>query len=115
MADIDQSTEKISALQEGLMEWSEDNLRGFPWRNTDSTYEVLIAEILLQRTDANKVEPVYRKFVETYPGFDKLAEAEVDDVASVLEPLGLQNKRGKALVRIAKAYLGKQSLRTRKS
>lgn len=90
----------VSTLREGIMEWSADNLRDFSWRQTCEPYEVLIAEILLQRTAADKVEPIYDEFLKRYPSPSALSKAEVSEVADVLEPLGLHNKRGAALVRI---------------
>ena len=41
---------EIEVFREALLEWADGNLRDLPWRNTASPYEVLIAEILLQRT-----------------------------------------------------------------
>lgn len=93
-------SERIEALRDALLSWSAGNLRQFPWRETRDPYEVLVAEILLQRTFAGKVEPVYVLLIERYPTVDELGEAEAEDVAEILEPLGLQNKRGRALVRI---------------
>lgn len=57
--------------------------------------------MLLQRTRSNKVEAVYREFIAEYPNLDALAEADKEDLATILEPLGLQNKRAEALVQIA--------------
>ena len=98
---------KIEVLQKRLLEWVEEgNLREFPWRNTSSPFEVLVAEILLQQTPANRVEQVYRELLAEYPTLEALAEAEADDVASLIEELGLHNKRGKALVRNARDLEG---------
>lgn len=82
-----------------LLQWSEGNLREFPWRETDSPYELLIAEILLQQTLAAKVPPVYEKFLTRFPTPDELAEANPDDIATLLTPLGLQNRKASALVK----------------
>ena len=53
---------------------------------------MLIAEILLSVTLAAKVEPVYHEFLNRYPDFESLAEADVHELADLLEPLGLQNR-----------------------
>lgn len=91
----------VQQFRSHLFDWSENNLREFPWRDPDATtYEVLVAEILLQRTPAERVEPIYDEVVGTYPSLADLADADPDDVATILTPLGLQNKRGKALVKI---------------
>lgn len=90
----------VSTFQEGIMEWSADNLREFSWRQTSEPYEVLIAEILLQRTAAEKVEPIYDEFLKRYPSPSVLSKADVSEVADGLKPLGLHNKRSTAPVRI---------------
>lgn len=93
---------EIEAFQEGLRKWADedDNIRQFSWREKDSPYEVLIAEILLGATLASKVEPIYDEFIEQYPDLKDLADADVNELASLLEPLGLHNRRAAALVKI---------------
>lgn len=88
-----------SAIQKGLLAWAdESNLREFPWRNTTSTYEVLVAEVLLQQTLASKVVPVYEELLDRYPGPAEIADADSDEVTDLLEPLGFHNQRARALV-----------------
>jgi len=83
-----------------LLSWACGNLRTFPWRETTDPYEVLIAEILLQKTAAEKVEPIYREFLSTYPSLEELADADRDELADIIYSLGFQNQRSKALVSI---------------
>lgn len=81
-----------------LVEWGRENYREFPWREEDrSPYEVFIAEMLLRRTSAEAVEPVYREFLDRYPDLNSLSSADRDELADLLQPLGLHNKRAKAL------------------
>lgn len=98
------SSVEADAFRSPLLSWSKENLRKYPWRETDSPYRVLVAEILLQKTFADKVEPIYDKFVFRYPDLETLANANVDEVASLLKPLGLQNVRARALIDIANEY-----------
>jgi adenine-specific DNA glycosylase len=60
---------EIEAFQEGLRKWAGegDNIRQFSWREKDSPYEILIAEILLGATLTSKVEPTYDEFIEDIP------------------------------------------------
>lgn len=46
-----------------LLKWSQKNLRDFPWRRTKDSYKIIIAEIMLQRTKANQVAPVFQRFI----------------------------------------------------
>lgn len=75
--------------------------RPFPWRQSRDRYAVLIGELLLQRTRAEHVEPVYHRFLGLWPEPASLAEAEASDVAAVLRPLGLA-KRAALLVRLGR-------------
>jgi A/G-specific adenine glycosylase len=61
---------------------------------------VLIAEILLQRTRAETVEPIFNEFIERYPSMVELRDAEEADIAGLLSPLGLHNRRASSLVKI---------------
>lgn len=95
------SGDKATCFRENLLDWADDNLRTFPWRETDEPYRILIAEFLLQRTQAKQVEPVYEHFINHYPNFRSLSGVKADELADILRPLGLQNKRSTALVGIA--------------
>jgi A/G-specific adenine glycosylase len=94
--------ETIELFRSNLLEWAETNLRSFPWRETSDPYEVLVAEILLQKTAAEKVEPVYNDLITTYTTSEELAEAEQERLAEVIYSLGLQNQRSQALIAIGK-------------
>jgi A/G-specific adenine glycosylase len=93
----------IEDFRSELLGWASDNLRTFRWRETTDPYEILIAEILLQKTAAEKVEPVYEEFLATYPTLEELAAAERNELADIIYSLGLQNQRSKALVSIGQA------------
>lgn len=88
-------------FQNELLEWSKGNLRKFPWRTTSDPYKILIAELLLRRTFAAKVEPIYETFVSEYPDFDAVAAADDDELREIIRPLGLQNQRVNVLRKVA--------------
>ncbi|MHA1671647.1 MAG: hypothetical protein ACTSV5_13895 [Promethearchaeota archaeon] len=52
-------------------------------------YKVLISEILLTRTKAKQVTPVYKNFMENYPTLNDFLKAELDDLKIMLKSLGL--------------------------
>lgn len=84
-----------------LLEWSEDNLRDFPWRNPSlSFYEVFLAEFLLTQTPAENVARVHPEFVERFPDLDAIRAASEEEIAEVLEPVGFYNRRARALKEI---------------
>ncbi len=72
-----------------LLTWAKQNLRDYPWRRTSNPYSILVAEFLLQKTDADTVVPIYEAFLNRYPTVEKLALAEVEELAELLQPLGL--------------------------
>jgi A/G-specific adenine glycosylase len=83
----DQSTRE---LRRQLLRWWRRHRRDFPWRRTRDPYKVLIAEILLRRTHAPQVVPVYSQFLEEYPNPAALAAAAADRIRGLLRPLGLR-------------------------
>ncbi|ELZ42952.1 A/G-specific adenine glycosylase [Halorubrum californiense DSM 19288] len=74
-----------------LLSWYEQNGRhDLPWREPDRTpFEVLLAEIMLQRTTAEAVAGVFRPFAARYPTPAAAAAAPSDDIKGLVEPLGL--------------------------
>ena len=97
---------EIKWFRKRLISWAEQNLRDYPWRRTSDPYSLLIAEFLLQRTDADTVVPIYEVFLECYPTVEKLALAKVDALAQLLQPLGLFS-RVERLSQTAKIIVGK--------
>lgn len=80
---------RIKWFRQQLSTWGVTNRRDFPWRKTTDSYHLLVAESLLQRTDAQTVAPIYELFLEHYPTIKDLAAANLDHVAKLLKPLGL--------------------------
>jgi A/G-specific adenine glycosylase len=58
-------------------------------------YRALVAEILLQRTRAHQVVPVYREFCARFPSPEHLGGATPAQVLSVIRPLGLAWRAGR--------------------
>lgn len=75
-----------------LLRWGRENFRSFPWRETRDPYEILIAEVMLHRTKAPQVLPVYLRFLQRYPGIEELARAEKEDLHAVMASLGLRQR-----------------------
>ena len=70
--------------------WGKENFRDFPWRRPRRRWHGLIAEILLQRTRAENVIPVYRAFIASFPTLKRFAEASVEEIEQIIWPLGLR-------------------------
>jgi A/G-specific adenine glycosylase len=83
------STARIKWFRQQLSTWGIANRRDYPWRQNNDAYHLLVAESLLQKTDADTVAPIYKLFLEHYPTIQDLAAANLEDVAKLLKPLGL--------------------------
>jgi A/G-specific adenine glycosylase len=79
----------IVQFQTGLLSWWENNARDFSWRRDRSAYRTAIAELMLRRTRASQVEPVYSAYMAKYPTVEDAAEAAPEAMADILYPLGL--------------------------
>jgi len=92
----------IDIFRRKLLEWwltikKED----FPWRSTRDPYKILVAEIMLRKTDVNKVRAVYSAFIERFPDFSSLARAKEEEIIEFLKPLGIYRRRARQLKKIA--------------
>lgn len=77
---------------ETLLEWYKINKRCFPWRKESDPYRILISELMLQRTQARQVEPVYLEFVKHFPNASTLVNSSIKEIESVIYPLGLAHR-----------------------
>lgn len=92
---------KIAAVRAGLLGWFETNRRDLPWRRSRDPYQILVAEIMLQQTQVDRVLPYYREFLERFPTVESLAAAPVADVIKLWAGLGY-NRRAVNLQRTAR-------------
>lgn len=83
------ATINLTSLRHALLTWGRVSGRSFPWRETANPFHILIAEMMLRRTQARQVVPVYEAFIATYPDATALANASAEAVAKALYPLGL--------------------------
>jgi A/G-specific adenine glycosylase len=80
--------------------------RALPWRKTKNPYRILLSELMLQQTQAERVVPKYNVFLKQYPTLTSLKEASYAEVLRLWSGLGY-NRRAKYLLDIAKATNGK--------
>jgi len=79
----------VVAFRKTLIAWGREHFRSFPWRLTEDPYRILMAEVMLHRTQAPQVVPIYEHFVEQYPKVLVLAQVNKEDLHQVLYSLGL--------------------------
>jgi len=88
------------AFVEKILDWHKRNERDFVWRKTRDPYKVLVAEIMLQKTDAKKVSEIYDGFIEKYPNPYILANAPLSELRKDIMLLGI-HKRAERLKNLA--------------
>lgn len=97
--------ERRRRFREDLLEWADEDLREFPWREPDrSFYEVFVAEFFLTQTPADNVAELYPRFLRRFPDLDALESASLSEIADSIEPIGFHNMRASALEAIADEY-----------
>lgn len=69
--------------------WHRGGKRDFPWRRTTDPYLVLISEIMLHRTKANQVVPVFNEFVRKYQDIISIDNSTDAELHNILHSLGL--------------------------
>lgn len=76
----------------------QEDLRDQPWR-------LLVACMMLNQTTAVQVKQVMPKFFERYGGPRIAAAGNTEFMASLLKPLGLYNRRAKAIQRMSEDFM----------
>ena len=76
-------------FQKNLLKWFRKNGRKYPWRLETDPFKILIAEIMLQRTKADQVLPVYTESIQKWQNAKSLLETNTDDIAAIFSRLGL--------------------------
>ncbi|GLI18974.1 A/G-specific adenine glycosylase [Tepidanaerobacter syntrophicus] len=79
----------IEKFQKHIFDWYSENGRAFPWRYTFDAYKVLVSEILLQQTNAEKVITPYNAIVQKYKSVWELADADIIFLKNLFMDLGL--------------------------
>jgi A/G-specific adenine glycosylase len=85
-------TSKDRRFRRVILDWGHHHTRAFPWRDRSDPYAVMIGEILLQRTRAENVAPVYEDFLARWPDARSLGDARLQSIQQVIYPLGLPNR-----------------------
>jgi len=80
-----------------LLGWAQNNLREFPWRETEDPYEIFIAETLLKRTTSKAVNRLFEDFLQEFDSLDKILQASEGQLEEALKPVGLYKQRSKGL------------------
>jgi A/G-specific adenine glycosylase len=70
-----------------MINYYQEHGRHYPWRKNRTPYRVYLSEMLLQRTRADQVVPVYERLIEEYPDIISLS-SDFKRATDIMQPLG---------------------------
>lgn len=85
---------RLTSLRRKLLAWYRKNRRDYPWRNTSNWFHLLMAEMMLRRTRADQVVPVYENFVSSYRNPREAIGLRKKELEKMFRPLGLRWRAG---------------------
>ena len=71
-----------------VLAWGLPRLRNLPWRATRDPWRILVAEVMLQQTQVDRVIPKWIAFCDAYPTPTECAAAPLGDVLRLWHGLG---------------------------
>lgn len=90
-----------------LLNWHLKNREEYPWRKDPDPYHILLAEILLRKTDRKKVLSLYTTLINSYGTPENTASANIGELEKMLKPLGLSSQKAKQLKKASEIILTK--------
>lgn len=97
----------IGSFREQLLDWFSTEAREYPWRGGSDPYAILVSELMLQQTQIATVlsKGYFQRWMEKFPDWQSLADAEEGEVLKVWEGLGYYS-RARNLQRAARVVIG---------
>ncbi len=96
------SSEIIRKFQEKIFLFYRCQGRDLPWRRTTDPYRILVAEIMLQQTQVERVIPFYKRWLARWGTVEELAGATLKEVLSQWMGLGYNNRAKRLLEAVKK-------------
>lgn len=96
--------ERRARFHDRIFSFYAENARSFPWRHTTDRYAVMVSEVMLQQTQAERVVQKYEAWLERFPDVQSLAAAPLREVLAHWSGLGY-NSRGQRLQLCARTIL----------
>src|SRR5262249_14231695 len=79
---------RVARVQERLVAWYRKHARDLPWRRTRDPYAILVAEVMLQQTQVDRVIPKWHAWLERFPTLGDLAGAPRSEAIRAWQGLG---------------------------
>jgi A/G-specific adenine glycosylase len=71
-----------------VLAWGGPRLRDLPWRRERDPWRILVAEVMLQQTQVDRVIPKWTRFLDVHPTPASCADASLGDVLRLWQGLG---------------------------
>ena len=71
----------------------------------DDPWRLLLSTIFLNRTQRVQVDVVMHSFLQEWPTAECVAAANVNEISTVIAPMGIRNRRARGIVQFSKDYL----------
>ena len=71
-------------------------------------WKILVACILHNLTSRKQVDKVYKELFKNYPNAQAMSCADLSILKSMISPLGMSNRRSKALIKFSQQYIKKE-------
>ncbi len=89
---LELNRQKIEIFRHKIFDFYRLNRRSFPWRESFDRYAVMISEIMLQQTQAERVVPKYEAWLQHFPDVAILATAPLKEVLAMWSGLGYNSR-----------------------
>jgi A/G-specific adenine glycosylase len=99
----------VKEVRRRLMQWW--RLRGlnYSWRQWTDPWRILLAEILLRKTNAEKVQRLIEDVVSVLHSPQAVLQASEEEIRMLLRPFGMQNRKAAELRGLAQVLVEKHS------
>jgi A/G-specific adenine glycosylase len=79
-------------IHSALLSWYRTHGRSLPWRSTSNPYRILLAEVMLQQTQVQRVLALYPRFLKRFPTVRSLSAARQRSVVLAWQGMGYNNR-----------------------
>jgi A/G-specific adenine glycosylase len=89
-------------FQTTLLAWWDKNKIDYPWRTYKKPFHVLLAEILLRKTNAEKVQRLVSRVIAKIGTPEAITARSLRSLETLLVPFGMQRKKARELKQLAR-------------
>lgn len=87
---------EVAAAQVDVLQWAENELRDLPWRASRDPWEILVAEVMSQQTQLQRVIPKWHAFLQRWPTAQACSNEPLAEILKAWSGLGYP-RRARAL------------------